>query len=268
MKKYNAEILNFDGTNESTSLSISESLSYLESDKANVVLLDILSDTVAESWWQDKNFPDLNSHKFHTSLRATGITLGQLQRTEGCNFVKKMDQYFESSKNLNKGLKKTKFIEFLSQEANATTYKLNDEREFMLATKRSYPRYTGDKPFSFAPHCDVISFARDPELWPLEEPKKQYGVFLTIQGAVNESAFTLWDHKPASREELDKISKEYEKNHNVGILNQSQSISVVTKPGQLCLFNSRALHAIDKCESERRTIGTFLINNNGWKICH
>ncbi len=74
----------------------------------------------------------------------------------------------------------------------------------------------------------------------------------------------MWNAKPSSRAQLDEMHKEYTATGAIGSLAGAEKLSLKPQPGQLTVFRSKNLHAIERCTSQRRTMGLFLIYENGW----
>lgn len=267
-KIFNTEVLTFDGNIKKNSLTISSIFSQVKNHQIAAALIDVASMNEIEDWWNDKGFPEMKSHLYHKALNATGMTLGQLQRSSKEDLIKNIADYFSHSAISNMGMKNTKFIKLFKKELGAEVLKIGGWSEFMLATKREYPPFSGDA-FSFAPHCDCIDFGRNSEHWPFKYDTQQIGAFITIQKSSNEAGFKLWNIQPSSRNQLDNWASEYSESKKIEALNKITSITVKPKSGQLCVFNSKNLHAVEQCSSTRLTIGTFLIElADGWKILH
>ena len=157
-------------------------------------LLDVVAPADIDTWWNDRGFPDMRGHQYHRALNATGITLGQLQRSGSEALVSNIAEYFGHAGVANLHMRETHFIQLFIKELGAETLRFGNWSQFMLATKREYPPFEGD-PFSFAPHCDCIDFGREVERWPFRLNLEQLGAFITIQKAENEAGFVL-EHPP------------------------------------------------------------------------
>ncbi|MFP3534027.1 hypothetical protein SB763_32240, partial [Burkholderia sp. SIMBA_042] len=91
--------------------------------------------------------------------------------------------------------------------------------------------------------------------WPLKRSfPRQLGGFLTIQGADNDAGMVMWDNRPESRAALDEMHAEYRETGAIAALERAAKIMLKPQPGQLTLFQSKNLHAIERCTSTRRTM--------------
>jgi hypothetical protein len=60
---------------------------------------------------------------------------------------------------------------------------------------------------------------------------------------------------------------EYRETGAIAALERAAKIMLKPQPGQLTLFQSKNLHAIERCTSTRRTMGLFLIHQeDGWRM--
>ncbi|HDR8938818.1 TPA: hypothetical protein QDB19_005056 [Burkholderia vietnamiensis] len=260
--------MTFDGQGVDRRMTLREAAECVRDREVAVALLDVVGPDEIDAWWNDRGFPDLRNHQYHRALNATGITLGQLQRSHPESLVSNIAEYFGHAGVANIPMRDTRFIQLFMKELGAETLQFGNWSQFMLATKREYPPFEGD-PFSFAPHCDCIDFGRDVERWPFRLNLEQLGAFITIQKAENEAGFVLWNIRPESRRQLDQWADEYAQHKTLGVLDGVDALTVRPRSGQLCVFNSRNLHAVERCSSLRRTIGTFLVYHEaGWKLLH
>lgn len=267
MKHFNTTNYKFDGSRHVSTATLETSIDLLRKGRADAIVLDIVSEDCAEDFWQDNNESLPKSHQHHSLLSASGVTMGQLQREVGQSFTMKFASYVANSVIENKYYEKTSFIDLFKTQLNAKPYALTDNVELLIATKRIY-RKNVDAKFNFLPHVDNISFARERELWPVEDPECQFGAFFLVQGSDNDAPFVLWDKEVNTRTELDSLARKF-KQENFSDLNEIPSIEITPRPGQLTIFSSKRLHAVGQCESERRTIGTFLVpKDDAWFLCH
>jgi hypothetical protein len=76
----------------------------------------------------------------------------------------------------------------------------------------------------------------------------------------------MWNNRPASRAKLDEVHREYRETGRIFELEQAAKIEIKPQPGQLTVFQSKNLHAIERCTSTRLTMGLFLIHHErGWR---
>lgn len=267
---YDAQMLYFGAPSRECTMSLQEAIRRMVAEECDAVLMDIVPQDELEVWWEDDGFATspftYNAH--HAGIQATAVTMGQLQRETKTSLVSKAAEYFSLAARLNEGLRRTKFVNFFMDELGAKPLTIGREyqAEFLMATKRVYEPF--DKPFNFAPHCDDISYSRDDENWPMSTSYPyQIGSFLTIQGSVNDAGMVLWENTPESRDKLDQMNKEYAATGTIAELEAARKISLKPQPGQLTIFRSKQIHAIERCDSRRRTMGLFLINQeDGWKL--
>ena len=267
---YPAKMLYFDAPDRECVLSLPEAVRRIVDEECGTIVMDVVAREDLESWWDDDGFASspftYNAH--HAGIQATAVTLGQLQRETKENLVIKTAEYFSLASRINEGLRHTKFVKLFSDALDAGPLTIGREyqAEFLMATKRVYEQY--EAPFNFAPHCDDISYSRDTENWPARTSyPHQLGSFLTIQGSENDAGMILWDNIPESREKLDIMNKEYVATGTIAELETARKIVIKPQPGQLTIFPSKRIHAIERCTSRRRTMGLFLINQeDGWKF--
>jgi hypothetical protein len=63
------------------------------------------------------------------------------------------------------------------------------------------------------------------------------------------------------------MNGEYRETGAIAALEKVAKIGLKPQPGQLTLFQSKNLHAIERCTSTRRTMGLFLIHQeDGWRM--
>lgn len=267
-RQFETRLLKFDGRESLIHSTLRNAAELVWSHEVAVALLDVVPQNDVKIWWDDPGFPEMRNHQYHRALCATGMTLGQLQRSEPHALVRNVAEYFAHASVANIGMRQTRFIRLFIDELGASGLRFGQWSEFMLATKREYPPYEGD-PFSFVPHCDCIDFGREFEQWPFRLDREQLGAFLTIQKSVNDAGFVLWDIRPESRRQLDEWATEYAERKTLGVLDGKPALTIRPRCGQLCVFNSRHLHAVERCSTTRLTIGTFLVNDDaGWKLLH
>ena len=268
-KQYPAKLMSFKPSARDCSLSLEGAINAMFNGDADAIVVDVVHPKEADAWWDDDGFSSspFTKNAHHAGIVATAITLGQLQREENANLVTKIAQYFALSSKLNDSLRRTKFVKLFADELGAKPLTIGEEypAEFLLATRREYQPF--DAPFNFAPHCDDISYARDGHNWPAKKSyPQQLGAFLTIKGSDNNAGMILWATKPPSRASLDELYNEYRQSGRIASLDGTASITLKPQAGQLTIFHSKNLHAIERCSSLRRTVGLFLINENGWRL--
>jgi hypothetical protein len=269
IRHYPAKVMNFASSARERSLSLKGAVDAMLEGEADAIVMDVASAEDIEPWWHDDGFASspFTKNAHHAGIVATAITLGQLQREKSNGLVAKIAQYFALASRVNEGLRYTKFVKLFVDELGARPLTLGDEypAEFLLATRRVYQPF--DAPFNFAPHCDDISYSRDRDNWPARKSyPRQLGAFLTIQGSDNNAGMVLWDTRPPSRAALDEINDEYRRTGGLAYLERTRKLSLKPQPGQLTIFHSKNLHAIEKCSSLRRTVGLFLVNEDGWRL--
>jgi hypothetical protein len=264
---FSTSVFRFGTANSVRTSSVEQAINAVSAGDADAMILDVVSPEEASSWWDDAGFATSpftrNAH--HAGIVATAITVGQLQRESNEKMIRKCAQYFALSCRINANLKHTKFVRLFVDSIKARPLTIGDEypAEFLLATLREY--FPFDAPYNFAPHCDDISYARDPRNWPMTKSyANQLGAFLTIKGSENDAGMVMWNAKPSSRAQLDEMHKEYMAAGAIGSLAGVEKLSLKPQPGQLTVFRSKNLHAIERCTSLRRTMGLFLIYEDGW----
>ncbi|WP_394824664.1 hypothetical protein [Pendulispora albinea] len=188
-------------------------------------------------------------------------TIGQVQRSASDKLLQNIGDYFAYSNSVNPSMKKTRYCRFFNENLGAVPLRFGEVAELLLATKREYPAFDS-APYSFAPHCDAIDFGRDPR-WPINLNKEQVGAFILIQKSENQAGFVMWDVTVKSRDELDRFASEYAETQQIAAAKDAKFLRITPGSGQMCIFNSRYLHAVEKCASPRQTIGTFLIEQDG-----
>lgn len=266
---FDAEIVHFSGETQQSALDLATAAEFLMSGKVPVILLSIVGDEGPDAWWNDPGFPEPEGeHDHHKGVvtSAKQFTMGQLQRASAEDFLQRSASYFLYAASANKSMKETRFIRFFMEELGAAPLTLENGVEFVAATKRLYPAYTRSR-FSFDPHCDCISFVREPAVWPFKSDPEQIGAWLLLQQSSNNAGFIVWEKRARSRKEFDQWSSEMKETGKIGELENARSVRVQPRAGQLVFFNSRNLHGIESCASNRHTIGTFLIQHNGrWAL--
>lgn len=266
--EFNVTVLNFDGNHVRDRMPFKTAVEWTRDGRAPSILVDAIPDGEVEAWWNDPAFPELiTPHGHHLGIRTSALkqTIGQVQRSTTETFLRNFGDYFTFSSNANQKIRESRFVRFLSQNLGVVPLRFGELSEFLLATKREYPAYEGGD-FSFAPHCDAIDFGRDPR-WPIHWNKEQIGAFVLIQRSANQAGFVMWDLRVKSRDELDRFASEFAETQEVKAARNVPSLVITPGQGQMCLFNSRYLHAVEKCASPRHTIGTFLIEqDSGWAL--
>ncbi|WP_323121949.1 hypothetical protein [Burkholderia alba] len=267
---YSAHLMRFDAPPRVERLTLAAAINALDADEADAIVMDIVPEDEWETWWDDEGFSSspFTKNAHHAGIVATSVTLGQLQREEGDKLVSKAAEYFGIACRVNDGLRRTRFVRLFADALDAQPLTIGHEYEveFLLATRRVYEPY--EAPFNFAPHCDDVSYARDFTNWPMKQSyPRQLGGFLTIQGSENNAGMVMWNNRPSSRAALDRINHEYRETGAIAELERASKIVLKPQPGQLTLFQSKNLHAIEHCSSTRRTMGLFLIHQEqGWRF--
>ncbi|WP_394827820.1 hypothetical protein [Pendulispora albinea] len=265
--EFNAKVLSFHGDHRRTRMTFREVAETVRDLRAPAMLVDVIPEDEIDAWWNDPGFPPIGGHEHHKGLMSSGLklTMGQLQRIDGDGLMQGIADYFAFAATINGPMKQTRFVRFFERELGASPMKFGPCSELMLATKREYPPYDA-APHSFAPHCDSLDFGRDPR-WPMKHNGEQLGAFVLIQRASNQAGFVLWDLRAGSRADLDGWANEYAETSSIAAAKSARSIAVNPTNGQMVVFNSRYLHGIERCDSTRYTIGTFLIEHGGgWRL--
>ncbi|ALU41744.1 hypothetical protein [Pseudoalteromonas rubra] len=267
MKEFKARIYDFDGTAKTDSLSLEHAFNLVHGGEYDVILLQVESQEGVELWWGKHDDLAMNGHRYHTGIMTSGMTLGKLQRATNEEYQATSELYFNSANVVNAALKQTPYFEFFEQGLSAKTLEVEPGREMLIASQREYPPST-EKNFSFAPHADSISYARANDSWPIKTSYPQTAAFITVQNAANEAGFVMWDYLPSSRSELDEFIALYGKDEAQGMefLAQFESMEINPEVGELCIFNCRKMHGIQTCDTLRKTIGSFFIKKDGWRI--
>jgi hypothetical protein len=265
-----SRLMRFDVPVRVEDMSIAAAVRALELNEADAIVMDVVPRDELDDWWNDAGFSSspFTKNAHHAGIVATAVTLGQLQREENAKLVSKAAEYFGIACKVNEGLKQTRFVRLFASELDAKPLTIGHEYEieFLTATRRVYEPY--EAPFNFAPHCDDISYARDFANWPMKVSyPRQLGAFLTIQGSANDAGMVIWNNQPASRAKLDEMHREYRETGAMSELEHAARIVLKPQPGQLTLFQSKNIHAIERCSSTRRTMGLFLIHEEGgWRF--
>lgn len=266
--EFKATLLTFDNRGASSKLTMRRAAEAIRDRQAPVILLDVIPDGEIDLWWNDPGFPPVGGdHKYHKGVvtSAQAFTLGQLQRSEGDQLMCGAADYFGYSARVNGPMRRTRFVQLFERELSAVPLKFGEFSEFIAATKREYPPF--EAAHSFAPHCDSIDFGREARCWPFKLNQEQLGAWVLIQQSNNRAGFVVWDLRAESRAELDAWSKEYAATNEISATKSVRAITIRPESGQLVMFNSRLLHAVERCASTRYSIGTFLIEyDGGWKL--
>ena len=267
MSSYIAHAYFFDGSREKKEISLKSAVELVSNGSFDAVVLDILPELEAESFWQQNSSSEPEAHQHHSLLSASGVTMGQLQREVGHKFTSKLASYIANSSIENRHHENTGFIKLFKEGLDAQPYLLSGQAELLIATKRVYKKNINEK-YNFLPHVDNISFARAEGLWPLEDPETQLGAFFLVEGSENDAPFLVWDKVVYSRAELDNLASKFSSGA-FSDLEGVRNIKLSPQPGQLTIFSSKQLHAVGQCASQRRTIGTFLVpQGDRWFLCH
>jgi hypothetical protein len=268
--QYATKLFNFNADVRHTTMTLEAAVEAIKSDEAEVLILDVVPPDEVHEWWDDDGFVSSpftkNSH--HAGIVSTGITMGQLQRETKERLVVKSGEYFSTACRINDDLRRTRFVKLFSDTLDAKPLTMDGvyPYEFLIATRRIYDPF--DKPFNFAPHCDDITYGRDAENWPMRvQYPQQISLFLTAQTAANDAGMVMWDYKPDSRAVLDKMHTEYTETGAIAELERSAHFVVRPQPGQLTIFQCKYMHGIERCTSQRRTMGMFLLDHkDGWRF--
>jgi hypothetical protein len=270
-KSYPTQLFRFNAEPRTEMMTLQAAIDTLRADQADTLLMDVVPPAEIDAWWQDDGFASspFTKNAHHAGTVATAVTMGQFQREIGPNLVIKAAEYFTVAARINDDLRRSRFVRLFTDGlgASALTMESGYPFEFLMATRRIYDPH--DQPFNFAPHCDDIRFGRDAENWPMRKHyADQLSVFLTAQVADNNAGFVMWDYRPASRPELDLMHADYARTGTMGVLDGVASFVVRPQPGQLTLFQCKKLHAIERCSSQRRTMGLFLLDDGpkGWRF--
>ena len=233
---------------------------------AHVIDLVPLADRLA--WWEDAGFPDtpVQEHN-HAPLAIASPTLGPLQRAADDAFPAKYASYFAYAKLANRDLRSTRFVRLFVDELDAEAYPVGEWAELLMATRRRFTPNL-ELEYSFEPHVDAVSFGRDPARWPITTDYEQVSALLTLKTAENRPGIVIWNSRPDSRVTLNAWISEYRETGAIGALEGVERATVTPADGQLMIFASRLLHAVEACMTERWTLGTFLVWEDGWKLCH
>jgi hypothetical protein len=206
---YATKLIRFNADPQPATLSLKSAIEALKNDDATAVLLDITTPEDALSWYEDEGFTSSpftrNAH--HSGTVATAVTMGQLQREQKERLVAKAGEYFSIAAKINDDLRRTKYVRLFSEALGARPLTMDGlyPYEFLMATRRMYDPH--DEPFNFAPHCDDITYGRDPDNWPMRtQYPKQIGTFMTTQAAENDAGFVMWNCTPDSRGTLDRCT--------------------------------------------------------------
>lgn len=267
MDIYNTKLFNLSGAYSERKLSLEEAFDLVHSNSVDVILLNVDTPEEIGYWWGDDSSLAMNHHKYYQGIVTSGMTLGKLQRATHDEYPETAEKYFNSAKIVNSALTKTHYYKFFEHGLNARPLETDNGDELLIASQREYPP-SNELYFSFPPHADSISYARAGESWPIKEYHKQTAAFITIQNATNSAGFVMWDYVPESRNKLDEFIHLYNENNNEAIdfLNQHEHMEIKPEVGQLCIFNCRKMHAIQTCDSLRKTIGSFFIKKDSWRI--
>jgi hypothetical protein len=267
MIQYPVQTLNVDGGRDTDSLTISDAFDLVHAGKYDVIIATIASGSEIEPWWDEHENLGMNGHKHHPGITTSGMTLGKLQRASEAEYPAKSGEYFKSASIVNPPFQETEYYKFFERELGVTPISIDSGEQMLIGSQREYPK-TSEAEFSFAPHCDSIAFARASESWPIKTIPTQTAAFVTVKNAENNAGFVMWDVAPKSRAELDEFYAIYDDDNANGIafLDQNKSIEVHPTAGELCIFNCRKMHGIQRCSSTRRTIGSFFIQDDGWRI--
>lgn len=269
-QQYPAQLIRFNADVRRQTLSLKAVIDAIKADEAEAAVLDITTAEEAYAWYDDEGFTSSpftrNAH--HSGTVATAVTMGQLQREQKERLVAKAGEYFSIAAKINDDLRRTRYVQLFMQALGARPLTMDGlyPYEFLMATRRIYDPH--DEPFNFAPHCDDITYGRDPDNWPMREQyPRQLGTFMVTQSADNDAGFVMWDCQPASRGELDRMHAEYRETGGIAQLERVARFVLRPKAGQLAIFKSKNIHAIERCSSRRLTVGMFLVEQkDGWRF--
>jgi hypothetical protein len=269
-QQYTTQLIRFGAQPQHATMSLRAAIQALKTDEATAALLDIAAPEDAPSWYHDDGFTSSpftrNAH--HSGTVATAVTMGQLQREQKEHLVTKAGEYFSIAAKINDDLRRTRYVRLFMEALDARPLTMDGlyPYEFLMATRRIYDPH--DEPFNFAPHCDDITYGRDPVNWPMRtQYPKQIGTFMTTQSADNDAGFVMWDVTPESRSALDRMHAEYRETGTIAELDRSARFTVRPRQGQLLMFKSKVIHAVERCTSRRLTVGMFLVEReDGWRF--
>ncbi|MEM9523100.1 MAG: hypothetical protein AAF982_03765 [Pseudomonadota bacterium] len=267
MTEYPIQILSTDGRRETGSASVSDAFDRVHAGEIDVILMTVADPDEIASWWGTHEKLGMNGHKYHPGITTSGMTLGKLQRASEEEYPERSGEYFRSASVVNPQFQKTEYFRFFERELDVRPMVLNGSGQMLIGSQREYPA-ASEIDFSFAPHSDSIAFARAADSWPIKTVYTQTAAFVTINNAENNAGFVMWDYAPRSRAELDEFYAIYDADNANGLafLDRNNSIEVHPAAGELCIFNCRKMHGIQRCSSLRRTIGSFFIQDDGWRI--
>lgn len=267
-RTFQATAVSFAENKTDVSVTIDDCFRLIRDGRFVAITINLLAQEEIEHWWEDPGFPQSpgNPHH-HAPLRIASPTLGPLQRTHPSDFSSSLASYFAYAKVANQLLRKTRFVNLLMKELSADVYKVGEWGELLLATRREYYPNT-ETEYSFEPHVDAVNFGLDDKTWPIKKDYDQISALLTIESAQNNSGIVMWNRRPTTRAQLNEWIGEYRETGRISALSGVDSLTMTPGEGQLLIFSSRHLHAVEACQSTRRTIGTFLVWDEGWKICH
>jgi hypothetical protein len=241
--------------------------------EAAAVLLDMLEPEGLDRWWHESLFPEIVQHKNFSTAATSGIAIGPIQRLEKDKLILGLIDYFAYAGKTNERLRETEFVKLIVRELGAAPVRIGAWAEFPLASRREFVANERDL-YSVGPHCDSITFGRDTANWPIKAGSgngyDQLSTVLTIDEAENGAGIVLWDVRPQSRAELDKLMDEFTRDQSIERLKNARSVTVRGRAGQMTVLNTRLLHAVERCASPRRTIGAFLLwdDDDGWRMFH
>ncbi|KAF7787227.1 hypothetical protein PRUB_a4404 [Pseudoalteromonas rubra] len=266
-RKYIARMFDTAGAERVDILTLEDAFNDVHDGEFDVVLLRVEAQESVDFWWEKHAEQGIGDNTYQAGINTTGMRLGKLQKASDDEYEARSQLYFDSAKAVNFALRQTPYFTFFERELNARTLEVEQDLEMLIASRHEYPPST-EKHFSSAPHANSISYARASKFWPVKESYPQTAAFLTVQNATNCAGFTMWDYSPASLGEVDEFSALYDKDKDraLAFLGQYSSIEINPSEGDLCVFNCRKMHGIQTCNALRKTIGSFFIKEDGWRM--
>ncbi|NNG05497.1 MAG: hypothetical protein HKM95_15545 [Inquilinus sp.] len=263
-----ATVYSFNGVEDGVPLDMPQAFESIACSERVAVQFDLLNAQELEHWWGDDGFPRTpeRGHN-HAPLTIASPTLGPLQRASEEDYSAKLASYFAYAKLANRDLRRTRFVRLFIDELGAEAYQIGEWGELLMATRRLFLE-NRDTEYSFEPHVDAINFGVNPGTWLIKKDYEQISALLTISGASNHAGIVFWDKRPKHRVELNSWIKEYRETGRIRAIEHVATFTATPSAGQLLLFSSRYLHAVEACLSQRRTLGTFLVWEEGWRLCH
>lgn len=266
-KEYLARMFDIEGAEKVDILTLEHAFNYVHRGEFDVVLMRVEAQESVDFWWERQSELGLNRPEYYTGSRNKEITSSKPQRALGSECNARPKRYFNSARGVNSGLRQTPYYTFFERELNVKTLECDQDLEMRIASQCEYPPSTG-KHFSFTPHANSNAYAHAGNCWPVKENCLQTAAFLTVESTTNTAGFRIWDYLPESRGELDEFIAMHEKDEGraLAFLQQFKSLEINPQEGDLCIFNCRKMHGIPSGNTLRKTIGSFFIKEDGWRI--